>query len=461
MKNVYLFIALFAISTSASAKGEFQPIVTAGPVVNGKFPHFGNQVVNTATGGGGGSTPSKVSLRLIGRTHTKFSAGSFVPVDSYYYRYTDDRGGILANDNIDNDETLFYSESIYYKFDPTTAGFINQLRRMQDYYPNEKDKVQFLTYQQWNATKAEFRDSARYGYEYNGDGTMKQSTFQLNYANMWTNDVTSTISYLPNVTSMESQFYKAAFVYDASARLVETIDSQSSGNGIWQKNEKHTYEYSGKSVTKHFLYEWSNQQSSWLNKKNWQYGYNNDNDLIYKIEQEWNGVSWVNIAKHEYSYDGNHNMATDLLKKWDNSLGVYVDASREIWNYNIQNLPELITTSTWNGSSWIYTNSDQQYRLYYENFFPADVKQVVSVNELNIYPVPATYVVNVNLTLNSSEDILVSLYDMKGSTLYSASHHSATDLRIAIPVASLSTGTYFLRVVGSNTNVARSIVVQH
>ncbi|MCD6062146.1 MAG: hypothetical protein K0R82_57 [Flavipsychrobacter sp.] len=454
MKNFYLFIAFLSISVSALAKGEYQAMITVGPVVNGKIPHFANQVISNT---GGGTSPAKVSLRLTGRTYATFTAGAFVPIDSYYYRYDNDRGGVLNNNNIDNDETLMYTESIHYMFDKTSATFNNYLRRLQDYYPN--DQVKLLTYQPWKASQSMWKDSARYGYTYTADGKMDESTFEQYYANMWTNAVVSDIKYSGQLVTMESPVYKVAFAYDNNVKLVEMIDEQMV-NGVWQYKEKHNYEYTGSNVSKHLFYEWNAQSSTWVYKKSWQYTYAG-NDLISEIEQDWAGTGWVNVGKHEYTYDANHNMVADVKSIWNAGLGAFAASSKEVWEYNGQNLPTVITTNTWNGTAWAQAENDKQYRLYYENFFPSSVPGLAENSGLSLYPVPATEMLNVSLELNRAEDILLALYDVKGVIVHNARYASVKDLNAAIPVAALPAGTYFLRAAGSSTNITRPVVVHH
>src|SRR5688500_10478376 len=103
-----LFILIPAVLFSLQLFAENEAMVTAGPSIGGQFPHFGNQVA----GGGGVSSPAKVSLRLVGKTFTRYDGFNFIPVDSIFYAYSNDRGGILNNDNINNDEPLMYDESV-------------------------------------------------------------------------------------------------------------------------------------------------------------------------------------------------------------------------------------------------------------------------------------------------------------------------------------------------------------
>lgn len=279
MKRFYLFmIAVFA-ATAADAKG-IGAMVTMGPPISGPFPHFAPQV----TGGGIPGSP-KVSLRLIGRTQTRFNGSVFVPIDSFSYEYWGDLGGVLNNEKIDNDETINFDVSYRYVFNDTTNAYQNRLRRSQTY--NADGSISILTYAPWLASANDWKDSSRFLYAYS-NGKMAKSTFQLYYANMWTQDMESTLIYNgQNITAMESVGYKVSFSYDASNNLIGMSDEEYT-SGSWHNKEKHDYAYNGKDLILHTLWQWNEQSQSWVYSKQWEYGYTGI-DLTSITEKHWNG----------------------------------------------------------------------------------------------------------------------------------------------------------------------------
>ena len=120
MRSFHLFLMVMMIASQSNAEGNNEAMTTAGPGIGGQFPHFGSQLYN---GGNGGGVPAKISLRLIGKTFAVHNGSYFTPVDSFSYTYSNDRGGIPDNDQLDNDESLMYDEGIRYIYDVGPASY--------------------------------------------------------------------------------------------------------------------------------------------------------------------------------------------------------------------------------------------------------------------------------------------------------------------------------------------------
>jgi len=453
MKSIFTFILTIAVIHHLDAKGTNESMTTTVPGVGGQFPHFGDQVSGNS---GGGSSPSKVSLRLIGKTFAVNNGSAFIPVDSITYSYSNDRGGVLMNDDIDNDESLMYNESYKYTYNAGGGVYNPLLHRVQTY--DAKNEVLSLTYSTWKIVKGSWawKDSARYGYTYSNN-KMTSSVLEQYYADMWTNDIKSDITYAGSkVESMESPVYKVAFTYDANNNLTSVID-QENNLGNWQFNDKHTYDYNGNNaMVTHTLETWNTGTNSWMNDKKWEYTYSGS-DVTTEIESHWNGSSWEYYTKHTYSYDFNHNKLNDVLQSWNGSS--FVNVSVETWEYNIQNLPTQITTNSWNGSKWVSAANDKQYRFYYENYFPASIVNVKDQSPVHVYPIPATDVLHVDLTLEKPASFTVAIYDMKGAVLRQWNEPGTTTYKGTFPVGDLPAGAYFIRVSNQETNITERFIV--
>jgi hypothetical protein len=449
MKSIFTLILTLTVAYQLGAKGTSEAMITIGPTVGGQFPHFGDQVGGN---NGGANQPVKVSLRLIGKTFTTFSNNAFIPVDSITYSYSMDRGGVLKNNNVNNDEPLMYDESNKYIFN--AGSYAPMQRRVQTY--NTKNEVLSLTYASWKVVKAEWKDSARYLYSY-ANNRMTSSVLEQRYADMWTNAIASDIKYAgTNVESMESPVYKIVFTYDGNNNLTTMIDQQNV-LGNWQFKEKHTYAYnSNNEVTAHTIEIWNAANNTWVNDKKWEYTYSGT-DVASDIESHWNGISWNYHARHNYAYDSKHNQLNDVLQLWNGSS--FVNISVEIWEYNSQDLPTRITTNSWNGSMWVNSNNDKQYRFYYENYFPSHVPGFTDKSPVHVYPVPATDILNVDLAFSKPEAFTVAIYDMKGAVLQQWNEAGTTAYRKTFPVSDLPAGNYFLRVAGRETNITERFTV--
>jgi len=82
-----------------------------------------------------------------------------------------------------------------------------------------------------------------------------------------------------------------------------------------------------------------------------------------------------------------------------------------------------------------------------------------SIEELNIYPNPATTNVNINLSLKEYQDVYVSLYNLSGQTVFEEKYDNIREKQSNIDLSSLSNGTYILKFGLTDGNTFRKIVV--
>ena len=453
MRSFHLFLMVMMIASQSNAEGNNEAMTTAGPGIGGQFPHFGSQLYN---GGNGGGVPAKISLRLIGKTFAVHNGSYFTPVDSFSYTYSNDRGGIPDNDQLDNDESLMYDEGIRYIYDVGPASYGKVLRRTQDFYPD--NKVKFFTYANWKPAETNWLDSARYSYTYNNQKMVSSSFERWLSTTGWYNPITSDIIYSgQNVVAMESPVYKIEFSYDGNNNITQMFDQEKVG-GQWFKKERHTYDYNGNNVIKHTLETWNSLANDWKRKKQWEYTYAGALVTLER-ESQWDGAVWVPVNQHTYAYDGNQNMITDTEEFW--SQGNFVNESLTEWVYNGQDLPEVVTTRSWVNGNWTSTIDDKQYRFYYQNYFPTSVKPVAFDNEVSLYPVPASDVLTIDINWVQPEQFTVSLVDIKGSVLKSWKEQPASSYRKQIDVSQLPNANYFVTVAGESVQSTKRIVVSH
>jgi hypothetical protein len=113
-----------------------------------------------------------------------------------------------------------------------------------------------------------------------------------------------------------------------------------------------------------------------------------------------------------------------------------------------------------------YTSSELDLRQNAEIFLLArrngiiiGVEEGVFTSALNVYPVPTTGMVNMNIKFPSTSDVKISVSDLQGRTVYSDTQVSVSELNGSIDLSSVNKGVYVLRVATANGSAIRKIVI--
>ena len=77
-----------------------------------------------------------------------------------------------------------------------------------------------------------------------------------------------------------------------------------------------------------------------------------------------------------------------------------------------------------------------------------------------IYPIPATDVLNVELSnINDNSKMTVNIYSIQGKLVFNATYESSN--KLTFDVSNFESGMYILEVVSENYKSAKNIVVVH
>lgn len=439
MKNRLLLLSALMIAAPVFAIDEGQEMTT-GVHGNGSniFPHF-----NT-----GSSVSAPVYSRLIAKTVLFYNGSKFMPIDSVEYRFNagSGRGGYTTPDAPNVDEKVYFDESFTHKWDKIGGGYILSMHRVQKY--NAENQVTELTYKNWRETSSTWKDSAKYIYTYQ-NGLMNSSALQL-YIGGWNpHGMPSAMYYSGNrMTAYIADHYKIQYIYNASNQLVESVDQGVvSATGLWEYEEKHSYTYAGNKLKTHMTELYDVQSGQWVKATLLEYEHDANNDIATLTEKIWNGSSFVNSKKNEFTYDASHNKMTDISSEWDGSS--FQNKMKETWEYNNSNQVTQITTETWAGNNWAFTATDQQFRFYYQVYFPTTVNNLSATGvAMQLYPVPAATQVTVSINADKSQSFNFSIVDMKGSVIRSWDDQVSGSYQKTIAVAELPAGAYFLKAAG-------------
>jgi hypothetical protein len=454
MKYIYVIISAMLLAQIAGAKGTTVESVTTGiPGLGGGGgvlpPHFGN---------GSNTNGAKGEYKLVAKTFLKFHNGKFVPVDSVTYSFSNGRNGYTKKDDWNNDETVLFDEAYTYFFNTVANDYDKKLKRKQEYFPN--DKIEKVTYTTLQKTQV-WEDSARFIYEYDADGKMLTSTLETWQGGAWRTTQPAEITYLVSglLAEMTTPSDKVVLKYSNDNKLISTTHSSKivGGNNIWEYRGKTNYTYTGDEVSSMVEQVWNTTSNNWVNVTRTDYFYSGKN-VDGTEEFTWNGFNWIQSKKHTYTYDTKGNKLSDLTQTWKQSDHAYVNFKQEDISYNIYNQPIEIINYTWIDNSWKHAEEDTRIRFYYD--FPTSVTNVdLDNNSLKAYPVPATNVLNLDISWSQPQDFTVAIIDMQGRVIRQWAELPQAQYSRSIPVADIAMGSYFIKVTGERSQLTERLVI--
>jgi hypothetical protein len=437
MKKIYSLLFPFLIVASASAK-------TTSVTIPNMFPNYGPGYIGQGV----------VTSRIIGYAHLKHNGTSFIPVDSTTYSYTFGRGGVLNQEEMD-DNFVRFDESYTYRYDPL-LGYVNRYHRFQSF--NSVNDAKIYTYQNWNTENNAWTDSARLLYTYSGTPAILVKTmFQIWYNHMWTDHVEYDNLYDNNgLRRMASLIYRMYFNYDNNGNVIEREDSSYSLSTFsWHKSQRLLFTYNiTNNLSSYIVQQWTS--GNWVNDEKYEYVLNGAS-IAEIIVYNWDNNNWEFSGKDVFSYDANQNKTSDEWQYWDEASSSFKSASREVWTYDSYNQPLTYRSETYepSTSSWASTTDDFLYRYYYQAFNPASVPDVMDKDiSLKLFPQPANNALTVEIGKDMS-NYTISVLDIYGKEIRHINAHSKSNV---IDVANLSSGIYFVRI---NSQIARQFVVAH
>jgi len=185
------------------------------------------------------------------------------------------------------------------------------------------------------------------------------------------------------------------YYYDANYNLDERIEKSPDGSVLIQKNryyyddnnylllEQRIFDHDASEwvLKKKILYSYDVTNDNLLEKleKNWDgsefenyskrtYVYYDNNKLDYYIIQHWTSDGWFNTSKWFYYYDQSNRLYSMLSMAWDNDISDWVDFSRNFLTRDEEtgNLI-LMVSEYWNDEDYIWEEKLRQMYYYDDN----------------------------------------------------------------------------------------------
>lgn len=264
------------------------------------------------------------------------------------------------------------------------------------------------------------------------------------------------------------EYSKTYFSYDGNNNCIEELEKRYISSGVWRDNWKtqYTYNAENKKLTEQ-QWGYDSYWEEWFDYSKTTYTYY-DNGLIqeeFTEKYDYDNSQWYDLAKTKYYYLANglleYKEELDLQEP-DNNL-------KYEYTYNADNQETSFFLYSWNGSDWtrfykVYDNYDTngnqidfysqlldgtwnnfQKEEYTWNEFATDVSNI-KINEVNIYPNPASDIININL--DTEKIFSCEIVDIYGKIVLKSNTKK-------VVISKLPASVYFIRV--NNQKVAKFI----
>jgi hypothetical protein len=128
--------------------------------------------------------------------------------------------------------------------------------------------------------------------------------------------------------------------------------------------------------------------------------------------------------------------------------------SFKVWNKRYNSTDELVVTNWIEGSNAYEVNAVNQIgQIGY-------VSNSINSSTFGLYPVPANKELNLDLTLDLSQEVTVTLYNLIGKVMNVATYSLEKGLNtVLLDVESLKDGTYLCEVLTNNGEITRKFNV--
>lgn len=457
-KLVLLFISGTLLSTGVSAKD---------PLTQLSLNRTALQAQNGPVGKGTAATGS----RLISYIHLVHDGVAYINADTFDIHYSGTRGGDLLHIPLkyDNGMALIYNTS--------TSSWDNKYKYTQTFDANN-NITDYLS-QQWSTVTSTWVNDQHQIKSYDAANNLTSDITQTwnTVTNSWENDYKSVYTYDANnnrlseisqnwntVTSTWDNASKYTYTYNAANKVTQEVDQTwNTATSTWDNYSKYTntYDANNNQLTR-LTQIWNTSTSTWDNNGLTTSMYSVSNQFLTEIRQLWNNStsSWDNYRKTIHADFVGLNPQTDTVQNWNTSTSTWNNSIRYKYTYNSYGQYLTYISDAWNvGGFWQAINSDFSYRFHYEDY-TTDVRSLSSVGgTADVYPVPATDKLNIDLKWDQVQPFTVTLIDLQGRVNRTWQLAAAASYHQVVSVGELPAGTYFLKIDGTKGHVVKQIVV--
>ncbi len=422
---------------------------------------------------------AQISSRLKSSAHWQSTGSAWNPIDSADYNYSNGRGGSLTNVGpLSMDMVAYYN----------TPGLgYDNARNWMWAYPQDslyKASSSFQTFDSHNnilsttweddmgaptQNKLYFYDASNRlvkTIDQNWGGfswvSHTQHLFSYNAAGQLALDSVQTWNNLTMAWDMSSL---STYFYDGAQNMISSVfDLWSGGVPNHQSRWDRTYSSTNQLLTSTYS-SWTG--SGWLEVFRYTHDYTSGGDPISLLEQYYNTVTavWDNYRLYIYSnYNAAHQPQTMTMQFWNSTgAGSWDNSMQYHYTYNSFNQVENVTGISWNATSGLYqyASGDPMDNYRYELFNTTGLNNVAAAGEVNVYPVPAANTVNIDLNWKDAQAADITIVDAKGSVVKHWNVAASVRATNTINVSNFAAGVYFVKINSASQQIVKQIVVAH
>lgn len=165
------------------------------------------------------------------------------------------------------------------------------------------------------------------------------------------------------------------------------------------------------------------------------------------------------VKSIDLSEDGTHVVSGGVdgtIRIWDISTGLEIGRIGKIQNGSVVQCVDYLPGST----RFIVAGTSKGDVQVWDMMFPTKVKNIVDDLNMRLYPNPASGVLNIDITLDQPQEILVGVTDMLGREIKSRHEYAQKIFETSIDIGDLTPGVYNFFIENENEKKWKKFVVQ-
>ncbi len=338
----------------------------------------------------------------------------------------------------------------YQRLNSSAGAWVFYFQYLTTY--NSQNNITEDLLQIWNEVTSKWDDYSIYKYEYDTNGN------NLVYINQDWN----------GLTSKWENIWQHLGVYENNNLLMtDTYQEWSTTKNTWENITKTDYQYDAQgNSTSQLIKIWDTTSSQWINSSNHKFIYNASNQNTEYYYEFWDegSLSWLIWYRDIYTYDNEGNQLSYFSQDWDIDNSIWINYEQAFFTYNAEGFPIGELYQDWDLDLLSWVNSTK---------VDYTITPIVSIKEGEIaeldlsfklhqnYPNPFNPSTRIDYTIQKKSFINISIFNSIGGRVLDlvSETKEAGNYSILFNAASLSSGSYFVRISSNVGSITRKMVL--
>ncbi len=247
-------------------------------------------------------------------------------------------------------------------------------------------------------------------------------------------------------------------------------------NGSWINFNKITAYFSKGLKSSELIEEFENNY--WVIKRLNEFSYDESNNLISVVDEQWDGTDWNNYMRINIKHDTLSNQTSQLIDIWDNNN--WIKYGRFLYKYNLENNLEHASFDAWENGGWvgednsIYINSPEYLDLHFlthrVDIYYHNSLTDISSNKKNEpetfqlfqnYPNPFNPATKISYQLKEDGYVSLNVYNLIGEEVAKLVNEVQSQglYSINFNAGSLPSGIYFYKIHSNSSTAVKKMIL--